>query len=113
MGWLRPVREKAFDYHIVTLAFLNAFALTGRTPTYMLTHGDAMGFMLLGFQPVMFFKSFRPLSFMVFCSWTAASPHQKKLVTYCIHTLREFGIRKVLKKLVISLITCTFMVESQ
>ena len=55
MGWLRPVRTKAFDYHIVTLAFPNAFALTGRTPTHMLTHGDAMGFMLLGFQPVIGF----------------------------------------------------------
>ena len=56
MGWLRPVRAKAFDYHIVTLAFPNAFALTGRTPTYMLTHGDAMGFMLLGFQPVIGYR---------------------------------------------------------
>ena len=50
-----PVRTKAFDYHIVTLAFPNAFAPVGRTPTYILTHGDAMGFMLLGFQPVIGF----------------------------------------------------------
>ena len=56
MEWLRPVRTKAFDYHIVTLAFPHAFALTGRTPTYMLTHGDAMGFMLLGFQPVIGYR---------------------------------------------------------
>ena len=55
MGWLRPVRAKAFDYHIVTLAFPNAFALTGRTPTYMFTQGDALGFVLLGFQPVIGF----------------------------------------------------------
>lgn len=55
MGWLRPVRAKAFDYHIVTLSFPNAFAPVGRTPTYILTHGDAMGFMLLGFQPVIGF----------------------------------------------------------
>ena len=47
-------KRQAFDYHIVTLAFLNAFALTGRTPTYMLTHGVAMGYELLGLQPVSF-----------------------------------------------------------
>ncbi len=54
MGLLRPVRAKSFDYHIVTLAFPDAFALTGRTPTYMLTHGVAMGYELLGLQPVSF-----------------------------------------------------------
>ena len=45
---------KASVYHFVTLAFPHAFALTGRTPTHLLTQGDALGYKLLGLQPVSF-----------------------------------------------------------
>ena len=43
---------KASVYHFVTLAFPHAFAPVGRTLTHMLTQGDALGYKLLGLQPV-------------------------------------------------------------
>ena len=52
---LRPVRAKAPGYHCVA----HAFALTGRSTCHTLTQGAALGYMLLGFQPVSFPFRFR------------------------------------------------------
>ena len=44
-----PVRAKAFKY----LAIYKAFALTGRLVDCHYTQGDALGYELLGLQPVL------------------------------------------------------------
>ena len=46
---MRPVRAKALKYR----AIYKAFALTGRLSDCHYTQGDALGYELLGLQPVL------------------------------------------------------------
>ena len=47
---MRPARAKALEHDCVVLAF----ALAGRTLNHTITQGAALGYKLLGFQPVSF-----------------------------------------------------------